>query len=241
MKLSIIIPAFNEEKNIVSCLRSVHAAIVAISLPAGDWEIIVCNNNSTDATADLASREGAKVVFEPVNQISRSRNTGAKDAAGDWLLFIDADSILAPESLVELLEKIDTGSYAGGGSLIAFDEGPMGARIAVSIWNFISPLFGWAAGSFVFCRADAFRDVGGFSADLYAAEEVALSRALRKWGKSRHLEFTILKRQRHISSGRKFYLYSTWDFIKILSRFLVTPWRVLKKREHCYHLYDGRR
>src|SRR6266404_2621669 len=100
MKISVVVPAYNEEKLITDCLRSIRAAGAAFNEPAAEsrgtchasLELIVCDNNSTDRTAELARAEGAMVVFEPVNQIGRARNTGAAAATGDWLIFIDADS-----------------------------------------------------------------------------------------------------------------------------------------------------
>lgn len=93
MHLSIIIPAFNEERLIEQCLQSVYASLATNSQPGFTSEIIVVDNNSTDNTANLARQAGARVVFEPVNQIGRARNAGAAEATGDWLLFVDADSI----------------------------------------------------------------------------------------------------------------------------------------------------
>jgi glycosyltransferase involved in cell wall biosynthesis len=103
MKLSIIIPAFNEEKRIGACLGSVRSALAANARPDLETEVIVADNNSTDATAEIARHEGTCVVFEPVNQISRARNAGARVATGDWLLFIDADSTLSAASVREML------------------------------------------------------------------------------------------------------------------------------------------
>src|SRR5260370_23846726 len=92
MKISVIVPAFNEAKLITATLRSIRAATAAFASLGWESELIVCDNNSTDGTADLARAEGATVVFEPVNQIARARNRGAAAATGQWLLFIDADS-----------------------------------------------------------------------------------------------------------------------------------------------------
>ena len=100
-RLSVVVPAFNEEALLPACLESVKAAAAACRL--GDWELVVCDNASTDATARLAAERGAKVVHEPVRRIARSRNAGAAAAAGDWLLFIDADSLLSEESLRAML------------------------------------------------------------------------------------------------------------------------------------------
>ena len=85
MRLSIVIPAFNEEKLLAGCLRSARAAASACG--HADNEMVVCDNNSTDATASIARQAGAKVVCEPLNRISRARNTGAavRRPLGGWL------------------------------------------------------------------------------------------------------------------------------------------------------------
>src|ERR1700746_1981800 len=92
MKLSVIIPAFNEEKFITGCVEKVLRALEANRTNDLTAEVIVVDNNSTDRTAELARAAGATVVFEPVNQIARARNSGAAAATGDWLIFVDADS-----------------------------------------------------------------------------------------------------------------------------------------------------
>ena len=97
MKISIVVPAFNEEKLISSSLQGIKAAASAFHQLGWDSELIVCDNNSTDHTAELARAAGASVVFEPINQIGRARNRGASVAAGDWLIFVDADSIPSAE------------------------------------------------------------------------------------------------------------------------------------------------
>ena len=77
MKLSIIIPAFNEERLIGETLSRVQAGMAAFLRRGWETELIVCDNNSSDRTAELARTAGAKVVFEPINQIARARNSGA--------------------------------------------------------------------------------------------------------------------------------------------------------------------
>jgi glycosyltransferase involved in cell wall biosynthesis len=239
MKLSIVIPAFNEEKLLPACLRSVRAAAAACGLAA--YEVVVCDNNSTDATPRLAQEAGAQVVFEPVNRISLSRNAGAAAAAGDWLLFIDADSRLSAATLRAMLAAAAGGRCAGGGSLIDFDRKPWWGRLPLWLWTALSLSLRWAAGSFLFCRADAFREVGGFSPGLAAGEEVALSRELKRWGKSRGLGFTILTGAPHVSSGRKFYLYSLGEFLGVLWEMAKSPRRSLRDTAIQKQYYDGRR
>jgi hypothetical protein len=99
----------------------------------------------------------------------------------------------------------------------------------------------WAAGSLVFCRKDAFQAVGGFSTELYAAEEIQFSIALKRWARNQGLRFAILTKHRHISSGRKFYLYSRGEILKHLFRSLVFTWWTLRDPRKLDIFYDGRR
>jgi len=156
MKLSIVVPAFNEERLLAASLASIRAAAQAFE-GAWAWEIIVCDNNSTDRTAEIARATGAQVVFEPHNQISRARNTGARAATGDWLLFVDADSTPSRELFAELREAIDSGRVLGGGATIRVETPEWYARAAVGFWNAISRSLHWAAGAFVYSETAAFR------------------------------------------------------------------------------------
>lgn len=241
MQLSIVIPAYNEEKYIGDCLKSVARALEASAITNERAEVIVVDNNSTDGTAPMAREAGARVVFEPVNQISRARNAGAKAASGEWLLFIDADSVLSAGSLADLLKHIETGKYAGGGCLVGLDKAPFDARLAMGVWNLLSRVLKWAAGSFIFCRADLFREVGGFSEELFAAEELDLSGKIKSWARSRSLRAVILREHRHISSGRKFYLYTKREIWGYLFRWAVFTRRSLRNRKHLGYFYEGRR
>lgn len=241
MHLSIIIPAFNEELLIEECLKSVHASLDANAKPGFTSEIIVVDNNSTDNTADLARKAGARVVFEPINQIGRARNAGAVEATGDWLLFVDADSILNPGLLGDILHLIEEGRSVGCGSIIKMQGLPWWASGTLQLWTVMSILFRWAAGALVVCRSDAFRDVGGFDQELYAADEVTLSQKLKKWGQQRSLQFVILTRHPLESSSRKIRLYSRREITDQILRVMLHPRRTLQDKKHLSVWYDGRR
>src|SRR4051812_2646922 len=116
MKISVVVPAFNEEKLLGESLRAIREAMRVL----GDAELIVCDNNSTDRTAEIAREAGAKVVFEPVNQISRARNAGAKAASGDWLVFVDADSQPSALLFAEMKQAMEAGDCLAGGATVAF-------------------------------------------------------------------------------------------------------------------------
>ena len=208
---------------------------------AGGWELIVCDNNSSDRTAEIARAAGAKVVFEPHNQISRARNRGASAAAGEWLVFVDADSTPSRELFEDLRAAIDSGRVLGGGSTVAADSDALSFRVALGFWNALSRSLHWAAGAFVFCRRDAFAGLGGFSEELYAAEELDLSSRLKKLARAQGKEFRILHRHPLLTSARKMHLYGWPELARVFGRFLLHPRRMLRSAKGCSPWYDGRR
>lgn len=92
---SVIIPAFNAAPTLARAIESVRAQ----SWPA--HEILVVDDGSTDASADVARRFGAAVrlIQQPNGGVSSARNAGAAAATGDWLAFLDADDWYAPDRL----------------------------------------------------------------------------------------------------------------------------------------------
>src|SRR6267143_4386231 len=143
MRISIVVPAFNEERLFADSLRSVRCAMEAFAERGWPAELIVCDNNSDDRTAEIARAAGAKVVFEPVNQISRARNRGAAAATGDWLVFVDADSFPSRELFAEVAQVIEEDKCAGGGAIVAMDGLRGWMRAFVPMWNLLSRAKRW--------------------------------------------------------------------------------------------------
>jgi glycosyltransferase involved in cell wall biosynthesis len=239
VKLSVVVPAFNEERLIAATLDHLKAGIEVFERRGWSCELVVCDNNSTDRTADIARAAGARVVFEPVNQISRARNAGAKAASGDWLIFVDADSSPTPELFEEVVAVIESGGCVGGGATVTVAHPPLALALWVALWNATSRLLRWAAGSFMFCEAAAFRAVGGFSEELYAAEEIEFARRLKARFPER--EFVILHRHPLATSARKAELYSLREHLAFGWKMLTAGRRTLRSREGCSVWYDGRR
>ena len=241
MKLSVIIPAFNEERLIGETLRCITEGLEVVKQRGWETELIVCDNNSTDRTAELARAAGAIVAFEPVNQIARARNSGAAAATGDWLLFVDADSHPSRELFGEVIEQIASGKCLAGGCVVKLQgDYPMASRIT-GLWNCISRTCRWLAGSFIFCEAAAFREIGGFSNELFAAEEIDLSKRLKRLAKKRGKQIVILYRNPLITSARKLHLYTLREHLGFMTRAVLMPGRTLRTREQCFTWYDGRR
>ncbi|MBH0199239.1 MAG: glycosyltransferase [Nitrospira sp.] len=241
MHLSIIVPAFNEERLITRCIESIFTSLAHNNTAGLTAEVIVVDNNSTDRTAELAKQAGAHVVFEPINQIGRARNAGAATATGEWLLFLDADSLLNPRLLADILAMIETGKSVGCGSTLAMDGLPWWANGIFHLWRGMSILFGWAAGALIVCRHDAFRDIGGFPQDLYALEEIQLSKRLKAWGRPHGLRFTILSKHPLDTSSRKVALYSSREIAVQILRVFLKRRRTLRDKTLLSVWYDGRR
>src|SRR5947199_10327932 len=121
MRVSIVVPAFNEEKLLAQSLGAMRTASAAFTKRGWEVELIVCDNNSTDRTAAIAREAGASVVFEPLNQISRARNAGAAQARGDWIVFVDADSWPTPELFDDAAQAIESGDCLPGGATVRHD------------------------------------------------------------------------------------------------------------------------
>ncbi len=241
MKVSVVVPAYNEEKLLSQSLSSIRAALQAFETAGWESELIVCDNNSTDRTPAIAAAAGARVVFEPVNQISRARNAGAAQATGDWLVFVDADSFPSPELFLEAKEVMAAGRCLAGGSTVAYEHAPLGAALAIALWNAVSRLCKWAAGSFIFCEAAAFREAGGFSEELYASEEIELFRRLKRMARRKGRSIAILHRHPLRTSDRKLRLYGWRELFRFLGKTVASRGRTLRSRADCFAWYDGRR
>ena len=241
MKISVVVPAFNEEQELAASLRSIREAMTAFDEPGWTSELIVCDNNSTDRTADIARAAGATVVFEPVNQIARARNAGAARASGKWLVFVDADSYPSRKLFCEMFEQILAGRCLAGGATVALETPDLVVRLWVAFWNALSRTARWAAGSFVFCEAQAFHEAGGFSEELYAGEEIDLFRRLKRLARRQRRTIVILHRHPLRTSDRKVRLYTKREHFLFMLKTLACAGRTLRDRKACYAWYDGRR
>ena len=236
----MVVPAFNEERLLARSLAQIGRAAGAFQTRGWTTELIVCDNNSTDKTAEIARAAGATVVFEPVNQISRARNRGAAAATGDWLLFVDADSSPGAELFADAAEAIESGQCLAGGATVKMEgRHPMASAVA-RIWNCASRVLKLPAGSFIFCDAAAFRKIGGFSEELFAGEELDLGKRLNALARGAGKQIVILRRHPLLTSARKVQLYSTSELLRVFFRAAIDR-RALASREVCHLWYDGRR
>ena len=241
MRISVIIPAFNEEKLLGASLAEIKSAAAAFAARGWEFQLIVCDNNSTDRTGDIARAAGAHVVFEPFNQIGRARNSGAAAATGDWFIFVDADSHPSRGLFADVADAITSGKFIAGGATIQLDEKLFGANLVTQGWNLTSRLKKWLAGSFIFIQAAAFRELGGFNPEIFAAEELELSQRIKQLARGHGKKIIILHRHPLKTSARKMKLYSTGEMWRFFLRSLFSHQRTIRSREAAYLWYDGRR
>ena len=183
-------------------------------------------------------------MFEPVNQISRARNSGAAAATGDWLVFVDADSHPSAEVFADMAKEIQSGNCIAGGATIRWDQ-------KLFIIELLTPLvnlgYRWRrmlSGALIFIETAAFRNLGGFSNDALGGEDVELARRLKHLARTTRKRFVILHRHPVVTSARRMRLYTARQQIgqfRLLYYIIFDPHHATKDREAARIWYDGRR
>lgn len=230
--ISFIVPAYNEELELSSTLSAIRTAATEVSQP---FEIIVVDDASTDATAEIAEQAGARVVSIHRRQIAAARNAGARAARGDYLFFIDADTRIKWTHLSEAMRFLEAG-YAGGSARGVMDGRiPFWSRVLLRVFCTIYFGLNLGAGAFLFTTRENFRATGGFDEQYFAGEEVYFSLALRKLGR-----FKVL-REPVITSGRKLRMYSAKEILGTLLIMILGGPRMARSRAKLSLWYDGKR
>jgi glycosyltransferase involved in cell wall biosynthesis len=229
-RVSIIIPAFNEELLLPATMRALQDDIAALNLSA---ELIVVDDGSTDRTAEIARGMGARVVPVTLRHIAGARNAGGRVANGELLVFVDADTIVPVAVLRDAVKAYEAGVVGGGAGLRQDANDPRWSAIVIAIVIATMRMTKWAAGCFVFVRKDVFDRVGGFDERYFAGEEIFFSRAVKKHGRFVMLPGAV------ITSGRKARMFSARAaFLQGLA--MLWPGS-LKRRDRLAFWYDGRR
>ena len=230
--ISFIVPAYNEEHELSKTLAAIRTAASGAAQP---YEIIVVDDASTDATPEIASRVGAKVI--PINrrQIAAARNAGGRVAQGEYLFFIDADTRIDRAHVSGGIAALE-GGYAGGSARVAMDGFvPVWGRMLLR--GFASVYFGLnlGAGAFLFTTRRNFDSTGGFDEQYFAGEEVYFSIALKKLG-----GFKVL-REPVVTSARKMRMYPAKDFLPKFFGVILRGPRGVRSRAKLSLWYDAKR
>lgn len=232
MKVSFVIPAHNEERLLPATLQSIRATADTAGVC---YEMVVADDASTDRTAEIANALGARVVAVHHRRISATRNSGARASSGDLLVFVDADTMINVPVLRAVLAAL-AGGAVGGGAAVRFDGFvPFYARALLPILTAAMRASRLAAGCFIFCTRSAFDAVGGFDERLFAAEEIAFSTAIKKYGR-----FAIVN-EPVSTSGRKLRTYSPVEILTLMGRFARGGRGMLERRDQLGLWYAPRR
>jgi len=230
--ISFIVPAYDEALLLGATLDAIRRAADACGEA---HEVVVADDASSDRTAEVAERRGARVVRVAHRQIAATRNSGARAARGELLVFVDADTLIDAAVLRAALAALRSGAV-GGGCAVRFDGSvPAYARIVTPLLVASFRTLGFACGCFVFCTRAAFEATGGFDEKLFGAEELAFSRALARLGR-----FVVL-RESVATSGRKMRTHTGWEILAALGKLAIRGPRSVRRREGMEFWYGKRR
>jgi glycosyltransferase involved in cell wall biosynthesis len=211
MLISVVVPAFNEEDYLDETLASLKRAKAFLlderGLPA---EIIVVDNDSDDATADVARARGVKVVLETQHNVGTVRNTGAKLCNGDVLVFVDADTIVPDKLLSRIVEAMSDATCFGGAVETDYRPMKVTVRIYLQFWRILGKLTGMAQGATQFCRRDMFFALNGYDETLFMGEDVEFNWRLKRFAKRHNGRVVFLDDLRVIPSTRRFDQWRLW-------------------------------
>ena len=209
-KFSLVIPAYNEERYLGHLLDSVEEAKKRY---AGEVEVIVVDNGSTDKTLEVARRYSVRVASEEKRCIASVRNRGGKMARGDLIAFCDADNLVDSRMFEELARVMSSGEYVGGAVRIKFERMSLGLAVTLAASNSLPWVVG-VAGGFVFCTREAFEDVGGYDEDYYVREDADFLATLRYYAKHVGKSLAFIRSTHVVTSARKFDKHGDWILIR---------------------------
>ena len=213
MKLSFIIPAYNEEKRIEKCVRSI---LTQRNLP--EYEVIVVDNNSDDRTVEIVQKNfpEVRIVKESKQGMTIARNRGAKEAVGDMLVFFDADVIVPPHWIERVIKMFSKNKDLVGISgpfkfndlpfkykFVEFIDFQIFYRLVELVFNRILKKGSLWVGGNVAVKTEAFWAIGGFNENIvFYGEDIDLPTKLMEHGKVRFIfELWVWSSARRLIEG----------------------------------------
>jgi rSAM/selenodomain-associated transferase 2 len=175
MRLSVVVPALNEE-------RAIAAALDAIRRGAPDAEVIVVDGGSTDATCAAAGTLADRVIEAPRGR-ARQMNAGAAASRGEALAFVHADTIVPQSFAADIAGALADPAVIGGRFDVALDSSAPAYRLIGALISIRSRLSRTATGDqAIFVRREIFERLGGFP-DIELCEDLDFARKLKRTGR----------------------------------------------------------
>lgn len=222
--ISVIIPAYNEEKYLPETLRRIGEALAEVASPS---EVILVDNDSQDRTVQIAADFGAKVCRESEHNISRVRNTGAKNATGDILIFVDADTLVPASLFQAIADEMKDEKCFGGAVSVAFEEFERKwVKYYLLGWRLWETVLHTRQGATQFYRREVFRELGGYDETIYIGEDVELHWRVAKLAKRQQGSVSFIKHPQVVTSGRRFDKMSLGKTLLLTNPlFIALAWR----------------
>lgn len=225
MKVSVVIPAYNEEKYISIPLNSLSKQSFQ------DFEVIVCLNNCTDRTREVVEKIGRwtsmnfKIVEEKRKGVAWARNTGFEAATGDIIASADADTFYPPDWLAKIVDNFKQRDIIGlyGPVYIKSPQGHLKFSARYLFTSFLQ-LSHWLGnynlnGMNFAVRQRAFKEIGGFNTNWRSAEDVYIGLKLKEIGRVRFdRRLIVYTHDRRFTKG---FSHSLWHHIKNYIRVFV--------------------
>jgi len=234
--ISLIIPAYNEEKLIFKTLLSVSKAVRQFELETKEtMELIVVDNASTDRTVEIAKKFGVTIVREERRMISTVRNAGAKAAKSDLLCFLDADSEVSENIFILVYEAMQSGNYIGGGTKMILDQRGVFFKGISFGSQIMSHIMGISA-VLIYTKKETFDKLGGFDEQYYAGEDLKFIFRLKNEGKKSGIQFKNIYDGFVVTSARKFKVITLADMI-LFARLILNN-KLMMEQHLCATWYD---
>jgi glycosyltransferase involved in cell wall biosynthesis len=219
MDISVVIPAFNEEKYIGACLKSLRSQDFS-----GNFEIIVADDSSTDDTVKVAEKYADRVVSHRKDTIAYGRQVGAEAARYPAIAFTDADTYIPPNWLSSISSSLEDKCVAGvHGHLMPLD----GTRFENDFCRYVLPPYSKlmvrinqpsVPGANFAVKAECFRKAGGFNTKLITAEDVELCKRVKRHGRIVFNPEAIV----YVSTRR----VRKWGYLKMMSFHLTNTIKI---------------
>ncbi len=233
--ISFIVPAHNEQACLGRTLRAIHESARVLG---PRYEIIVVDDASTDATAEIARQNQARVVSVNHRQIAATRNSGGRAAEGARFFFVDADTTINPRAVASALRAMDHGAVGGGGAtgIDRSERVPLYGRLVFWVVALVPKLVGFTGGAFMFCTREAFYATGGFDERFYCGEEGFFALALKRQGRF------FVPWESVVTSGRRLRKISGGQLLIGGLRMIFSPVKLVTERASVQDVwYDSNR
>ena len=235
MKLSVIVPAYNEEKLIGETIQHIQAARGKFS---EESELIVVDNESTDRTREIAESAGALVAAEPTKNIGAVRNAGARAANGELFAFFDADTLVPENMLVAIDQALQDPKCLGGAVAVSYGNFERAWLNFLSrAWRFWGGVFNMKQGAAQFCRRSAFEEIGGYDERIFLGEDIDFYWRLTRFAKKNGGKLSFIEEPQVITSTRRFDNMGLWDTMVLTHPiYILINW---KRSRPWAKWYDG--